>query len=340
VSARVGDRGFIPRRPPVVLLWGMPQEEPLAVVRHALQALTAETIMIDQRRALSTHVLPGPGGPVLRQPGRVLPLAEVTAAYLRPYPFPPRPAQHGPAWPVAYRHVLRLEHELWQWAATTPATVLSRPAPAASNSTKPMQTRAARACGFRVPDTLLTNDPEQARAFAARHGRVIYKAAGGTRTLTGLLDLTDTRRLDRLSTCPIYFQKYIAGTNVRVHVVGRDISAVEITSDAVDYRRDIHEMVATTVPEPVADSCRAVTGTLELLVAGIDLIRTPEGEWYFLEANPSPAFTFYPDRGAVGASIARLLACPAAENRSLVAHRGLPGVAHRHDATPGAVALG
>jgi RimK-like ATP-grasp domain len=336
----VSRTGVIPRRPPLVLLWGLPAEEPLALVRHALQALTAETIMIDQRRALSTHVLPGPGGPVLRQPGRVLPLAEVTAAYLRPYPFPPPKAQDGPTWPVAYRHVLRLEHELWQWAATTTATVLSRPAPAASNATKPMQTRAAQACGFGVPDTLLTNDPEQARAFAARHGQVIYKAAGGTRTITGLLDLTDTRRLDRLSTCPIYFQKYIAGVNVRVHVVGRDVSAVEITSDAVDYRTDIDKMMLTRLPSRIAEKCRAVTEALELPIAGIDLIRAPAGEWYFLEANPSPAFTFYPDRATVGAWIARLLARPEAENQSLAADRGLPGVAHRHDAAPGAVALG
>jgi hypothetical protein len=340
VSAAVQGRGAIRRRPPVVLLWGLPQEEPLAVVRAALHALTAETIMIDQRRALSTRVLPGPGGPVLRQPDLVLPLAEVTGAYLRPYPFPPPAAQHGPAWPVAYRHVLRLEHELWQWAATTTANVLSRPAPAASNSTKPMQTRAARACGFRAPDTLFTNDPEQARAFAARHGRVIYKAAGGERTVTGLLDPTDTRRLERLSTCPTYFQKYIAGTNVRVHVVGGDISAVEITSDAVDYRTDIQKMTPTTVPGHVARRCRAVAETLDLPIAGIDLIRAPEGEWYFLEANPSPAFTFYPDRATVGASIARLLTCPAAENQSLGGHAGLPGVTHRHDAAPGAVALG
>lgn len=307
MTAAIEDREVTRRRSPVVLLWGLPEEEPLAAVHHALQALTAQTIMVDQRRALSTRVLPGPGGPVLSQPDRVLPLAEVTAAYLRPYPFPPRAAQDSPARLVAHRHVARLEHELWQWAATTTATVVSRPAPAASNSTKPMQTRTARACGFRVPAALLTNDPEQIRAFAARHGPVIYKAAGGTRTVTGLLDLADTRRLERLSTCPTYFQKYVEGSNVRVHVAGTDVSAVEITSDAVDYRKHIQKMVPTALSERVAGNCRAVTAALGLIVAGIDLIRAPEGEWYFLEANPSPAFTFYPDRHEVGASIARLL---------------------------------
>jgi RimK-like ATP-grasp domain len=306
VNAAVKDREAV-RRSPVILLWGLPEEEPLAAVHHALQALGAKTVMINQRRALSIHVLPGPRGPVLRQPGQVLPLADVTAAYLRPYPFPPRISQNGPVRLVAHRHVIRLENELWRWTTTTTATVVNRPEPAASNSTKPMQTRAARACGFRVPETLFTNDPEQAHAFAARHREVIYKGAGGMRTLTGLLDLADTDRLERLSTCPIYFQRYVAGTNVRVHIVGTGVTAVEITSGAVDYRKDIQKMVPAKLPEHVAGNCRAVANALGLLVAGIDLIRSPEGEWYFLEANSSPAFTFYPDRDEVGASIARLL---------------------------------
>ena len=294
------------RRVPLILLWGLPAEEPLAAVHHALRTLGAETVMIDQRRALSTRVLPLPGGPVLRLPGRVLPLDEVTAAYPRPYPLPEL-REDSPAPPVVRRHLARLEYELWQWIGSTTATVVNRPGPSASNSTKPVQTRAASACGFHVPDTLFTNDLDEIRAFAARHGMVIYKAAGGTRTYTGLLDLSDARRLQRLSTCPTYFQRYIAGTNVRVHVVGTDVFAAEIASDSVDYRRDMREMVPISLPELIAEKCKVITKALELLVSGIDLIRTAHGEWYFLEANPSPAFTYYPGCDEVGAAIARLL---------------------------------
>ena len=96
-----------------------------------------------------------------------------------------------------------------------------------------------------------------------------------------------------------------------MHVVGADVFPVEIISDAVDYRQGVREMGPVGLPERVAEMCRAVTKALELLVAGLDLIRAPD-EWYFLEANPSPAFTFYPDRDEVAAAIARLLtACPA-----------------------------
>jgi glutathione synthase/RimK-type ligase-like ATP-grasp enzyme len=232
--------------------------------------------------------------------------------------------------------VARLEQELWQWMATTTATVVNRPTAAASNSTKPMQTAVASACGFRVPDSLLTSDPEQVHAFAARHRRVVYKAAGSERTLTGLLDVADVGRLERLCTCPVYFQKYIAGRNVRVHVAGAEVYAAEITSDAIDYRRHIQHMAPVILPGPIAEACRAVTGALGLLLAGIDLIRARDGDWYFLEANTSPGFTFFPEHDQVAASIARLLVSPPG---SLVADRGLPGVAHRDDPAPRAGAL-
>ena len=114
----------------------------------------------------------------------------------------------------------------------------------------------------------------------------------------------------RLSTCPVYFQRYIVGCNVRVHVVAADIYATEITSDAVDYRRHVQRMAPVALPGRIADACRAVTEALGLLLAGIDLIRAPDGEWYFLEANTSPGFTFFPEHDRVAAAIARLLASP------------------------------
>lgn len=292
---------------PLVLLWGIPEEEPLRAVHDALKDLGTRTTLIEQDAALSMRLAPGPcGEPLLRLNGTRLPLADVTAAYPRPYPSLPA-APGAPARAVARRHVLRLEHELWHWLATTPALVLNRPGPAAGNATKPAQSRVAATFGFLIPDSLLTNDQAAARAFAARHGQVIYKGAGGSRTITGLLDPADAGRLARLATCPTYLQRYIAGSNVRVHVVGADVFAVEVDSDAVDYRRHVTGLRPVSLPSDVADACRALTAELGLRLAGIDLIRTPTGDWYFLEANTSPGFSFYPDRDAVAAAIARLL---------------------------------
>ena len=46
-----------------------------------------------------------------------------------------------------------------------------------------------------------------------------------------------------------------------------------------------------------------------LFVAGIDLRRTPSGEWCCFEVNPSPAFTFYQESTGqpIAAAIASLL---------------------------------
>ena len=296
---------------PLVLLWGPPDEEPLEHVHRALLARGAHTVLLDQRRALSTRILRDKDGPLLRlpdgKPSSAVPLAEFSGAYPRPYPAVPEIQPDSPAYRVAHRHVARLEHELWHWMATGAATVLNRPEESASNGTKPFQTRAARRCGFTVPDSLLTNDPGAAVAFAERHGRVIYKGAGGTRTRTGLLDPGDTSRLARLGTCPVYLQRYIPGSNVRVHVVDTELFATEIVSDAIDYRARVRQMTPVRLPGIVADRCVAVTRALGLLLAGIDLIRTPEGEWYFLEANTSPGFTFFPRALTVAEAIARLL---------------------------------
>ena len=121
----------------MIMLWGLPEEAPLAALHRALQAQGAPTVVVDQRRALSMRYLSRPEGALLSLPGGRVPLADVTAAYLRPYPFLPRQAAAGrPAWLVARRHIARLERDLWQWLATTPATVVNRLAPSASNSTK------------------------------------------------------------------------------------------------------------------------------------------------------------------------------------------------------------
>jgi glutathione synthase/RimK-type ligase-like ATP-grasp enzyme len=82
-------------------------------------------------------------------------------------------------------------------------------------------------------------------------------------------------------------------------VVGAEIFATRILSDADDYRYAARQglprprLSTTDVPDDVADRCRLLTSRLGLAVAGIDLRVTPEGEWFCFEVNPSPAFTYY-----------------------------------------------
>ena len=45
-----------------------------------------------------------------------------------------------------------------------------------SNSSKPFQAQLLRESGFRVPDTLVTDDPRAVGEFAREHGRLVYKS--------------------------------------------------------------------------------------------------------------------------------------------------------------------
>jgi glutathione synthase/RimK-type ligase-like ATP-grasp enzyme len=163
-----------------------------------------------------------------------------------------------------------------------------------------------REAGFRVPESLVTNDPDEVLAFVAycreAGDDVIYKSVSGTRSIVQTFGEEDRARLGRIRACPTQFQRRVRGTDIRVHVVGRSTFAVRIESCAVDYRYSVQqtgedaELVAADVPEAVEQACIALSERLDLPFTGIDLRVTPEGDYYCFEANPCPAYSYYQRR--------------------------------------------
>jgi glutathione synthase/RimK-type ligase-like ATP-grasp enzyme len=83
-------------------------------------------------------------------------------------------------------------------------------------------------------------------------------------------------------------------------VVGAEVFATEVETEAVDYRyagRDNLELAmrAIQLPTEIEDQCVQLSRRLDLPLCGIDLKRTPAGEYYCFEVNPSPAYTYYQD---------------------------------------------
>ena len=83
-----------------------------------------------------------------------------------------------------------------------------------------------------------------------------------------------------------------------MHVVGDAVFASEVLSDVDDYRYARQqggqcELRATPLPAAIEARAVATADALGLRVAGLDLRRTPEDEWYCFEVNPSPCFTYY-----------------------------------------------
>ena len=200
-----------------------------------------------------------------------------------------------------------LHRMLIEWLELTRGRVMNRASSMASNMSKAYQAQLIRKVGFSVPETLITNDPDEVRRFKAAHGRVIYKSISSVRSIVRELEDAKTPGLERIRYLPTQFQAFIDGPNIRVHVVGEQVFATLIDSDAVDYRyasRDGLEtsMCETELPPEVSDRCVTLSKVLELPLCGIDLKRTPSGEFVCFEVNPSPAFSYY--QGHTGQPIA------------------------------------
>jgi glutathione synthase/RimK-type ligase-like ATP-grasp enzyme len=161
---------------------------------------------------------------------------------------------------------------------------------------KTHQLQLMQARGIRVPDTLIANDPEAVCAFYDRwQGQVIYKPVlGGAHTQTVKPEDLTPERLAELSSSPVQFQELVPGVDVRAYVVGGQLFAAEIRSQTLDFRDDPSApIVPVTLPEAVQADCFTVAETLGLKLSGIDIRRTPDNDFVFIEGNPSPMFIHF-----------------------------------------------
>jgi glutathione synthase/RimK-type ligase-like ATP-grasp enzyme len=205
-----------------------------------------------------------------------------------------------------------LHDDLTTWVDVAAGRVVNRSSAMASNGSKPYQAQLIARHGLLSPETLVTNDPDEARDFYATRPRVVYKSASGARSIVQTMSPADVDRLGTLRACPVQFQAWVPGTDVRVHVVGSEVFATAITTTATDYRYATAQVDEPAHLEPheldadVAGRCVALAADLGLEFAGIDLKITPDGEVYCFEVNPSPAYTYF--SGQTGQPIAEALA--------------------------------
>ncbi len=304
----------------MILVCGIPSETPLRMVTDRLKAMDAELVIFNQRETASCDIwFELDGGQLtgeLRLGERVYQLEEFTGIYPRLMDDRALPElEHEPEGSPARRHCRAFHEALMRWMELSPAMVINRCAPMASNSSKPYQAQLIREHGFLTPETLMTNDPELVRSFRAQHGRVIYKSASAVRSIVQELSAEDDERLERVRWCPTQFQAFVDGTNVRVHTIGDEAFATAIRSEATDYRYAARqagepaELREVTLAPELEARCVALARSLGLEFAGIDLKITPEDEIYCFEVNPSPAFSYYEGNTdqAISAAVARRL---------------------------------
>jgi len=305
----------------VILLCGIPSESSQARLAAALDDLGAEYRFVNQRRVRSSSILLEQDGArlggVLEHDGWSVELEDVIGVYLRFMDDRALPELAGELEDSPARLASRAFHDLvGQWAEIADARVVNRYSAMSSNFSKPFQAQLIAAHGFAVPETLVTNDPALVRAFVAEHGRAIYKSISSERSIVQVVERRDLDRLDDIRWCPVQFQAYVPGTDVRVHTVGGHVFATAITTDAVDYRYahrqtgDVATMEPCELDGDLAARCTALAAGIGLDLAGIDLRLTPAGEAVCFEVNPSPVYSYYESHTGqpMAATIARYLA--------------------------------
>ena len=300
----------------MILLCGIPSETPMEMVRAQLDELGLAYAVLNQRHfdeiPIDVEIADGQVRGHLTLDRRTFSCRDVTGAYTRLMDWRVLPEIASAPRESGAEEQCKLWHDaLSGWLGIAPMRVMNRAAAMASNQSKPYQAQLIQRAGLRAPETLVTNDPDEVRAFRAEHGRLIYKSISGVRSIVRMVDDEALERLHLVRWCPVQFQRFIAGTNVRVHVVSGRLFPTRITTDRVDYRY-AHRDGGNATLEPyslkddVAEKCLALTASMGLELAGIDLLLTNDGETYCFEVNPSPAFSYF--ERETGQPIARAIA--------------------------------
>jgi len=300
----------------MIFLCGIPSEPSLGLVIEQMQELGLPYVLFNQRRfaelEIELEVIQGRvlGWLHLGYAGYRLEHFAGIYTRLMDHSLLPEFEKEAPG-SLLRLHCRAVHDVLWRWFELAPGRVVNRMAAVGSNLSKPYQAQIIRRYGFATPDTLVTNDPQLVRDFLAQHGRLIFKSVSYIRSIVSTVEAKDLARLGHIRWCPVQFQEYVEGTNVRVHVVDRQVFATAIRSSATDYRYahldgEEEELEPTEISAETAERCIALSKALGLDFAGVDLKITPDGRVFCFEVNPCPAFSYYELRA--GQPIARAVA--------------------------------
>ena len=159
--------------------------------------------------------------------------------------------------------------ESWQWWAAREARQgfggviatlprwINHPTAIARAEYKPVQLTEAAACGMRIPRTLVTNDPREAKEFAETVGPTVHKrlssAIGPDDPLTRLVDPSEIE----IGNTAHLFQEWVPKAyEVRLTVVDDAFFAVRIDPTSphvdVDWRADYDALHHTVIETPPA----------------------------------------------------------------------------------------
>ena len=172
---------------------------------------------------------------------------------------------------------------------------------------KVTQHRVAHRLGLSIPETLVTNGPQQAKEFIEKHAKhgVIRKAFRNIPQApreTLKVGPAEMEKIADVRFAPVIFQQYIPlALDLRVTVVDGEIFSTSFQSDPqfeVDYRSGIGSATVAPyqLPHDVSEKLLKLMDHFNLQYGAVDFRVTPEGEHVFFEVNPAGEYLFASER--------------------------------------------
>ena len=158
--------------------------------------------------------------------------------------------------------------------------------------------------GFQIPDSIVTNDLEQAKQFAGKYDdQLVAKALYAPLieepdqdffVFTNKINTSDLVEEDEIRVCPTIFQQCLSPkVDYRVTVIGNMVFPVRIEYQMeqpshIDWRtvKDQIQFTSCKLPPDLENLCRQYVKENGLIFGAIDLIEY-EGEFFFVEINPN-----------------------------------------------------
>lgn len=196
------------------------------------------------------------------------------------------------------------------------------------NCNKLIQQINAEKNDIRTPKTVLSNSSKKVIEFCSDNGgELLFKTIGYTKLdpegktaiYSEVFNEDELRRNESaIRVCPVYAQEYIPKLyEYRVMVIGEEVLACRIDSQSsektlIDWRHYDFANVSHTkfdLSEKLKLNLINFMHSVDLNYGAIDMIETPDGEFVFLEVNPSGQWDWISKLAGlpIAESVARML---------------------------------
>lgn len=168
---------------------------------------------------------------------------------------------------------------------------------------KLLQLKKAQKLGFRIPKTIVTNDPKSVKILHSEcNSELIIKPIHSGRVedddkmrliFANKINKDHLENLSNFDLTPCIFQEFIKKEiDIRVTVVGDKVFSAFVDSQSdeetkTDWRRKKQPFKVYELPISIQNKCIEITKSLGLNFGAIDLVKTNKNEYYFLEINPN-----------------------------------------------------